>query len=164
MPVVRRQNPNGLTKLAERLKEIDGLEVRIGWFPSAVYPSGQKVAQVAAYQEFGVASRNIPARPFLRPTREKYLPEWRDLAARGARAMLAGNETAWSVMEKIGLRGAGDVKKTITEIFSPPLSPKTIAARLRKRADKHTVGNLTKPLVETGLLLSSVSSEVRRSK
>lgn len=164
MAQVTRSSPKAFERLEKALKDIDGLEVRIGWFSSAKYPDGTPCAYVAAIQEFGVSSKNIPARPMLRPTREKYLPQWRELAAKGARAMLAGNETAWSVMEKIGLRAAGDIKKTITEVFTPPLSPKTIAARLRKRSDKHTLGLLAKPLVDTGLMLSSVSSEVRRSK
>jgi hypothetical protein len=160
---VKRSSPTSLKSLAEHLKELDGLETRIGWFPTAKYPDGTPVAFVAAVQEFGVASKNIPARPFLRPTREKYIPEWRALAAQGAKAMLAGKQTAWSVMEAIGLRGAADVAKTISEVFTPPLSPKTIAARLRKRSDRKTVGLLTKPLVDSGLMISTVTSQVRKS-
>jgi len=69
--------------------------------------------------------------------------------------------SAEQALELVGMQAAGDVQEMITSIQTPPLSPTTIHARQRKMADGKTVGNLTKPLVETALLLASIKSVVQ---
>jgi hypothetical protein len=64
------------------------------------------------------------------------------------------------VLDVLGQQAAGDIRKSISRIASPPLKQATIDARLRKRADKTTLGKLDKPLVDTGTLLNAVTSEV----
>ncbi len=150
----------GAENLKFLLNGISNKVAKVGFFPSAIYEDGTHVAYVATIQEYGVAQKGIPPRPFMRPTIEKQQMTWRAIADQGARSMLAGKATGEQVLEAIGLKAAGDIRRTISQIQSPALKPSTIAARLRGYADKKTTGNLTKPLVHTGTLINSVSSEV----
>lgn len=124
------------------------------------YQSGPSVADVAVVQEFGSPSRGIPPRSFMRTTMVEKNAEFRSIAEKGAKAIVEGRATGAQVMGMLSVTAAGGIKDKITSIMSPPLSPKTIAARLRRRTDKKNVGNLTKPLIDTGLLLSSIQSAV----
>lgn len=160
MKTVRTPGPG-----AERLKTLlDGLNTgkvgKVGFFPSAKYEDGTPVAYVAAIQEFGYPEGGIPPRSFMRTTMEAQQGEWKAVAKQGAKAVVAGNATGDQVLEAIGLKAAGDIRKTIATISTPALQESTVAARMRARADKKTVGNLTKPLVDSGILLGSVTHAV----
>lgn len=157
---ITRTKGQGAEQLRMLLGGISNKVGKVGFFPSSVYEDGTPVAYVATIQEYGVAQKGIPPRPFMRPTIEKQRMTWRAIADQGARSMLAGKATGDQVLEAIGLKAAGDIRRTISQIQSPALKPETIAARLRGYKDKKTVGNLTKPLVHTGTLINAVSSEV----
>lgn len=163
MAKVRRVKGEAFDRLQVALKELDGKVAKAGWFESAKYESGQPVAYIASIHEFGYPEGGIPPRPFMRPTISRQRQVWLNLMKSGAKAILAGKATLHQVMEAIGLKAAGDVAKTITQITSPPLKSATIAARRRRLSDKKTTGSLTKPLVDTGLLLASVTSAVEDS-
>lgn len=161
---VRRETTRSLELIIKNL-ETNGKVVKIGWFQNSRYPSegkreGLPVATVAAINEYGVPSRNIPSRSFMRSTFVEQRQNWLALAMSGARSVVAGKSTVYQVLEGLGLTAQGDVAKKIATITQPPLSPRTIAARLRKRSNKTTVGLLTKPLIDTGLMLSSLSYRV----
>lgn len=133
---------------------------RVGFFPSAKYDDGTPVAYVATIQEFGSPAQGIPPRPFMRTTVAERESVWVRIAKQGARAVVKGSATGEQVLDMIAQQAAGDIRKTISDLTSPPLKPATIAARLRERADKVTVGKLTKPLIDTALLYDSVTYEV----
>lgn len=135
-----------------------GIAAKVGFFESAKYPDGTPVAYVAAIQEYG--SGAIPPRSFMRTTIAEQSQEWSKQFGRASVAIIKGKIEPAAALEQLGALAAGDVKKKISEISSPPLKESTIAARLRKRADKKTVGKLTKPLVDTGIMLASVTHVV----
>lgn len=160
--VVHKKDPV-FEQITLALKELEGKQAKAGWFETAKYENGTPVAYVATIQEFGCPENGIPSRPFMRPAIAKYRDEWSSMAKKGAKAILKGAFTASQVMEMIAMRAASDVAKEITEVTSPPLKPATIAARLRKKSDKSTIGNLTKPLVDTGLMLATPTAIVEDS-
>jgi hypothetical protein len=171
MATVRRTNPAAFDTLRAHLKELDGITAKAGWFESSKYESGQSVAEIAAIQEFGAHITRfgskagdytvvIPPRPFMRPTVARESQNWMNLLASGARAVLKGNTTAIDVMNSVASRAAGDIAKSIAQVFSPPLKPSTIAARRRRLSDKTTIGNLDKPLVDSGIMITSVTHTV----
>src|SRR5579859_3473356 len=128
MEVKRVVTPLG-KNLKVALKNLQGKVGKVGWFEKSKYEDGTPVAYVATIQEYGFPAKNIPPRPFLRPTILKQQAEWRKIAESGAKAILAGKSSVGNVMEALGLKAAGDVRKAITLVFHPPLSPRTIAAR-----------------------------------
>lgn len=155
----RTINNGGLKRIKDALA-IDKLSTKVGWFESARYPDGTPVAYIATIQEFGSPRNGIPPRSFMRSTAQEQSGYWKDLFASGVRAMLAGNETPVSLMTALGLAAEGDIRVKISEITSPPLKPGTVKGRLRKLANNKKVGNLTKPLVETGIMISTIQSVV----
>lgn len=158
---VRRSGP-GVAKLSAALKALDGLEGKTGWFETAKYPDKEAtpVAYVAAIQEFGAeitfengAKAITPARPFMRPTVAERGNVWLGYLRDGAKSVLTGGATASQVMELVTMRAAGDVGKAISQVSAPPLSPLTIQRK-----------GSTKPLVDTGQMIQSVTGVVERKK
>jgi len=113
------------------LKRLDDVELRVGYFESAKYDDAKQtpVAYVAAIQENGVPARNIPPRPFFAPTVRERKTEWNQLFDKGARQMLKGKITADQLLDAVGLQASGDIRKTISTLSEPALSPLTIALR-----------------------------------
>ena len=143
------------------LKNLQSTKVgKVGWFQNSKYENGLPVALIAAQNEFGNPSKHIPGRPFLRPTIVEKEREWADIATAGARAILRGNQTVGSVLEGLGLKAAGDVRKKISLITQPPLSPVTIYNRLHRKSNKKTIGLLTKPLIDTGIMIGTLTNSV----
>lgn len=169
-------------KLDLKLKELAGIEGRVGWFESARYEDGTPVAYVMAIQELG--SPPIPPRPFMRPTAIDKKDEWIKVAAQASKGALAGNMSAENVMELLTLKAESDVHDTIESITSPPLSPITIELRAMKMRDPNikitgkTVGEAaakvnkpgyqtpnvsTKPLNDTGFAIATLTHVVEKS-
>lgn len=147
----------GVKQLTANVQGLDGLTGKVGWFESAKYSDGTPVAYVASIQEFGAAEQNIPARATMRPAIAEESKEWTRQFGQGAKAVALGNYSATQVMDAVGALAAGDVAKRIAELQSPPLKPATVDARRRRYADRKTTGSLTKPLVDTALLVTSIT-------
>lgn len=129
MPLHVVRKPGDMQRVKQAIKDLERTSTRVGWFESAKYPEGTPVAYVATIQEFGYAAGGIPPRPFFRPTILAQQGAWKLLMGQAVKGMIAGNRTAYQVMELMGLQGAGDVRKTISTITSPPLSLLTLMAR-----------------------------------
>jgi len=133
--VIRKQNKEVFERLGNAIKQLDNLDLKVGWFESSKYPDGTPVAYVASIQEFGSPQRSIPPRPYFRPTIVREKPAWRKLMESGSKAILAGNETSNSVMTKMGFKVSSDTARSIESVTTPPLSPITLALRKMRRED-----------------------------
>jgi hypothetical protein len=151
---------SGWNKLNLALDQLAGKQSKAGWFETAKYEDGTPIAYVAAIQEFGAPEQGIPPRPFMRPAIEHNRQKWGKTAGQGAKAILRGLASAEQVMGALAAMAAGSIQQEIVAVASPPLKKATIAARRRRLSDKHTTGNLTKPLVDSGLMLASVTHVV----
>ena len=158
----------------------------VGWFENSRYKDtetsktmieGQPVAQVAFWQEFGVPSKNVPPRPFIRPTIAKKSNEWKLVAFNKSKLVLEGKITSDDLMELIGQKAAGDITKAIKELWAPALRPSTIKSRMRKYTSHPDLKESTKkkrkkeiqrfvssgfykPLIDTGLMISTLINKV----
>jgi hypothetical protein len=183
--VVRKKGDVDLNQLKVDMAEIGSKELRVGWFESAKYDEGTPVAYVASIQEFGTASGGIPPRPFMRPTIAENRGDWIKNFDEGVTRVLAGILTMEDFLNILGLRIAGQVRKSISTVQEPPLSPITLALRKQKLAGAKIGGALvgataaaiakgetgpgelgdssginTKPLVFDGFMMQSVTHEV----
>ena len=147
-------------RLEVAARELSNVQGKVGFFESAKYPDGTPVAYVAAVQEFGYSEGGIPPRPFMRTTASEQGGSWTEAFGKGAKAIARGTFTPHQVMDAVGQLAAGDIRKKISEITSPPLQPATVAARRRRYKDKKTTGSLTKPLVDTAVMVNSVTNVV----
>lgn len=161
MAEVKRVKGAGSDKLKIAIADLGKKVGKVGWFSTSHYPDGTPVAYVAAIQEYGYKS--IPPRLGMRATADQKRDEWSKIAESGAKAILAGTTSPQSVMELLGLKAAGDMRKHISTVTSPPLMPSTIRQRLSKKSNKKAVGSLTKPLVDTGILLGTLTNTVEDS-
>lgn len=154
--------------LRQAIAGLDGAQGRVGWFPSAVYEGGQPVAGVAYVQEFGTAL-GIPPRLGMRSVAREKHEEWKHVVEGTARAAALGKIAPDQVIEAVSQAAEGHMRAQITKVTSPQLKSATIAARKRKLADKGAsvtgrkggagIAGITKPLVDSGLLLDSLTSE-----
>lgn len=147
-------------KLQSALLQMKRKSVKIGWFESSNYPDGTPVAYVAAIQNYGSPAQNIPPRPFMENTEDAKRGEWNELLAEAAEAIINDEVGVIEALDKIGFKAEGDIAETISQIIAPPLKSATVAARLRKRANRTHVGNLTKPLIDTGLMFATLTHVV----
>lgn len=147
--------------LRQTIKSLDGAQSKVGWFPSAVYEGGQPVAGVAHVQEFGSPKKNIPPRLGLRATAAEKRQEWAKTAETVSRAAAQGKIAPGQVMEAVAMAAEGAVRQTITKVNAPPLAQSTVAARRRRLANggAGAKASIAKPLVDTGILLNTLTSE-----
>lgn len=161
MKVERKVTPQG-ENFYKAIKDLDKNKKvgKVGWFKGAKYADGTQVAYVATIQEYGVPEKNIPPRPTMRPTIVAKQNEWKNISEQLIKQMLNDGGSIKKVFDAVGQRAAADIREAITLLQSPELSKRTIAARLSKKADKATLGLLSKPLIDSKILLNSLTSAV----
>ncbi|MFY1028172.1 hypothetical protein ACE4RU_10805 [Actinobacillus seminis] len=139
------------------LKDAKNKAVRVGIIDKQ-YDDGTSVAYVGAIHEYGASGKNIPPRPFIRPTVADKKTTW----AKTGKAVLAKGGAIEDMFEAIGLQASAHIRETIANIDNPKLADATIAARKRKYKSKKSKATKDpeKPLVDSGYLLNSISYEV----
>lgn len=142
-----------LEKLADQIKKS---KLEVGFFESATYPDGTPVAYVAAIQEFGNPSGNNPSRPFFRNAISKN-DGWKQLATKAMNAVVEGRMELNQALNQMGLKMSADVKDSITDGSYEALKQSTLDAR---QSRKRTQGVASKPLIDTGQMLQSVTYAV----
>lgn len=166
-------------RLAELSKRVSkASEVRVGFLEGATYEDGTPVAMVAAIQNFGAPSRGIPPRPFMSNMVAQNGDRWGDDVAE---LLPQHGYDAQTVLTLMGEEMKGELRQSIVDTDTPPLSPVTLMLRKMKADDPDlqitgaTVGEAarrvkagesygdvsSKPLVDTGYMLSRIDSEVR---
>jgi len=158
MKVIKK--PGLSTKLASAIKDIEAKQLRVGWGEDAKYDNGTSIAMIAAQNEFGNPGKKIPPRPFMRPTIAAHKMTWATKLSQGTKTVLNGTRSISDVFEAVGLLVAGDIRKSIASVTSPALKTATVMARLRgKKQGKKVSLTAAKPLVDSGYMLNSLTSE-----
>ena len=155
MSVQRTSNSDAIR---QRLRELQRKQVEAGFFETAHYPDGTPVAYVAAIQEFGSPSNGIPAHPFFRPTIAAQQAAWRESMREAVAAIARGDIPITPALTQVGLVAAGGVAESITKVTTPALSDATIYSRQHRTNKQRNMS--TKPLIDTALMLQSVTAQV----
>jgi len=148
---VQIETPKKILARIMELKKLKKKSVAVG-FPKGfnAYPNGTPVAMVATVHEFGSAVRNIPPRPYLRPTLQKN-NFYKSLRKMTFIKVMRGELNPDVAMHQLGDTIANDIKDEIVAVSSPSLDRKTIEKK-----------GSTNPLIDTGHLLHSVTYKVVR--
>ena len=117
--------------------------VRAGVLENATYPDGTPVAMVAFWNEYG--TRTSPVRAFFRTTVSENKKNW----VLSVQNLMKMHNDPKRVMGLIGVHMQEQIVQSINTWSDPPNSAYTIAKK-----------GFDKPLVETGLLMRSIKSEV----
>lgn len=139
----------------------------VGWFENSTYTESDTgrvtpVAEVAAQNEFGDPPKNQPPRPFMRSTITKRQRYWQKVAKQGVLDVAQGKtKDSEHVLELIGLVAASDIRDSIAKLQNPPLSPRTIDARIaKKKKGRILFASVTKPLIESGIMMKTLTNVV----
>lgn len=131
-------------KLADIIKRLDDHAVTIGVHKDAgSYPSGEKVGQVAIWNEFGTP--RTPERSFMRSTFAEKRKKYQAAMAALATAAIRGVDKIPDGMRRIGELARFNVKDKIVKTDTPPNAESTIAKKGRND-----------PLIDTRRMLESV--------
>ncbi len=151
---IKRKNPDWLKNLLKRYKEESVLAIGYPVGTSAIgleYPDGTPVVLVAAVNNFGSASRGIPARPFMAQGAEPALEATMPIAKALMPKINEGKATIEQVLEKMGKFAEAAFKAQITDGSWVPNKPETIQRKGSQR-----------PLIDTGLMRNSLTYAVRK--
>ena len=117
--------------------------VRVGVLENATYPDGTPVAMVAFWNEYG--TRTSPVRAFFRTTVSEQKKNW----VLSVQNLMKMHNDPKQVMGLIGVHMQEQIVQSINTWSDPPNSAYTIAKK-----------GSSKPLIETGVLMRSIKSEV----
>lgn len=117
--------------------------VRVGVLESATYPDGTPVAMVAFWNEYG--TRTSPVRAFFRTTVSENKKNW----VLSVQNLMKIHNDPKQVMGLIGVHMQEQIVQSINTWSDPPNAPYTIAKK-----------GFDKPLVERGIMMRSIKSEV----
>lgn len=108
------------------------------------------ISVIGAIMEFGAPERKIPARPWLRPGIRSGTPDYIRLNRRNLLRVLDGTMTSDMALKQLGAMAVGKVQAYI-RVSSHFQALK--AATIRRKGS-------SKPLIDTGQLIQSVTYEV----
>ena len=117
--------------------------VRVGVLENATYPDGTPVAMVAFWNEYG--TKRSPVRAFFRTTVSEQKKNW----VLSVQNLMKMHNDPKQVMGLIGVHMQEQIVQSINTWSDPPNSAYTIAKK-----------GSSKPLIETGVLMRSIKSEV----
>jgi hypothetical protein len=173
----------GGAKLEAYLKELaakveKAASVDVGFMEGATEADGTSVAMIAAIQEFGAPTRGIPPRPFFRNAIQKNADKW---GPNLGTALATNQFDASKALGLVGKEIEEEIQESIVNTMQPPLSAVTVMLRgmrghdpdlvvtgktvgeaaQRVREGKTTYGAPTKPLIDSGTMLNSITHRVR---
>ena len=118
----------------------------VGFLEGSTYPDGTSTPLVAAVQEFGSPSRNIPPRPFFRNMIARKHNEWPSAVAA---LMKSNNYNVTKTLMQTGEAIKGQLQQSIKDTNTPSLASATIKAK-----------GFDKPLIDTGHMINSIDYKV----
>lgn len=134
--------------------QLQSKQVKVGFIDGATHSeTGESIAQIAAWNEYGKPESNQPPRPFFRNAISDHEVEWKESLARWMEAGVPIEQA----LELLGAQIQGDVQVSISTLMEPAISDATLHIR-RTRKKRRT--DSTKPLVDSGEMFGDVKYEV----
>jgi phage gpG-like protein len=145
---------SGLEKLLKNLKKT--IYVDIGILGSGkVSESGESVVEYGAQHEFGVISKRLPERSFIRlglRMRQK------QIMAAAQKAFTENPEDIKGLFTTIGIEGENAIKEAFQTSGFGTWAP--LSENYKIRPSGQSVDESSKPLLDTGALRNSITSKV----
>ena len=130
-----------------KLNRINPSGVDIGVFSNAMN-KGKSVAEYAIANEFGVPSKNVPSRPFLRSTFDQNVDKIEDMIKAFVKAFIKRSISERNFFRTVGSMLQDKIKLRITESKSWAIANKASTIARKKGGDT--------PLIDTGRLRQSI--------
>lgn len=147
----------GKSKIKKDLRGLNSYAALVGIPSTAPRPVDKKtkkplainMASLALIHERGSAANNIPARPFMKQTRQRAEGRFARLLRRLYKQVVDGKVRPFDGLSKLGMAYEGEMKNTFTTGSFTPNKPATIKRKGSSR-----------PLIDTGHLRQSITSKV----
>lgn len=138
--------------LLKQLPHLRKMYVTIGFHEDAgSYDDGTSVVEVALWNEFG--TKTSPVRSFIRSTLEEKVDDINNWREEALKKIIEEGWTAEKALSMIGLRVSILIQNKIKSNVPPPNAPSTVD-------HKKSEGTANRTLIETGLMLRSVTYRV----
>ena len=141
--------------LKKSFAKAEMLEDQVGWQADAVYGSDNEnlpMAQVAQWQEEGVASKNIPPRPFMRVGFKAALSKGaNDASFKRIVTAVANGQDVFKALHKEGDSFRQTLRQVMIDWDTPRNAPTTIELK-----------GFDDPLIETSELISNITSKTTK--
>lgn len=134
------------------------------------HEGGIRNATLGYLFEYGDPATNMPPRPWLLPgvalVEDRIAEELAAGFQRGMRHILGGGTMTQARAEitksqhKVGLIAQGAIQRRIQAGIAPPLSPRTVYARMHRKSKRRSGGEMT-PLYDTGAFIRSITYVIR---
>lgn len=142
----------GREEILKQLALADGAYVDVGLFDHEEHPDSEyTIAQIGAVHEFGTKDGHIPERSFLRSTYDERREKWRARMDAAYDEIKEGKGKVLPLLMAWGEKAAGDVRRKITKLKTPPKAPAT----LKKEGE-----GFTNPLIWLGYMRQSVRARI----
>ncbi|MCP4055121.1 MAG: hypothetical protein GY739_19190 [Mesoflavibacter sp.] len=139
--------------LEKKLKKLQGKTIKVGVPAStAPYENGISTAVIAAVHEYGSLTRNVPARPFLRPGVANAIPKINKLLQIKLPDFVEGSINADGVFTLVGEIARSEIVRMWDNNNWSPLKSKSAQKAVEK-------GN-RQILLDTGHLKNSITYQV----
>ena len=153
----------GWKRIQKEMKEIHGSYVKIGVISGGGEKrykkhkdvSGKKegsnvdIARLAAIHEYGLPSKRIPSRPFIKQSFDKNKRKIKSKTESLLKNIYQGSKTTKGALDTLGLFHQGNTRKIFTEGSFRANKPSTVKEKGSSR-----------PLIDTGRLRQSIDYEV----
>lgn len=143
-------------KLEKRLNA--KLQLEVGFFSTAKYSTGEYVAQVAYWNEYGTTLS--PPRPFFRNAIKDKSKEWLELY----KDTQFQTKDMYKTLGIVGTVIKDDIATSIIDLTTPPNSPITINGGWIRHSNGKSFlvkgKGSSNPLIDTGFMRNSVSYEI----
>jgi hypothetical protein len=141
--------------LKKSFAKAETLENQLGWFEENRYGSDNDnlpMAQVAQWIEEGVASKNIPPRPYMRVgLRGALMKGSNDASFKRIITAVANGQDVFKALHREGDSFRQTLRQVMLDWDTPPNSPTTIELK-----------GFDDPLIESSELISNVSSKTTK--
>lgn len=141
--------------LKKSFAKAETLEDRLGWFEDNRYGSDNDnlpMAQVAQWIEEGVASKNIPPRPYMRVgLRGALMKGSNDASFKRIITAVANGQDVFKALHREGDSFRQTLRQVMLDWDTPPNSPVTIELK-----------GFDDPLIESSELISNVTSKTTK--
>jgi len=141
--------------LKKSFAKAEMFEDQVGWQADAVYGSDNEnlpMAQVAQWQEEGVASKNIPPRPFMRVGFKAALSKGaNDASFKRIVTSVANGQDVFKALHKEGDSFRQTLRQVMIDWDTPRNAPTTVEIK-----------GFDDPLIETSELISNITSKTTK--
>ena len=141
--------------LKKSFAKAEMLEDQVGWQDDAVYGSDNEnlpMAQVAQWLEEGVASKNIPPRPFMRVGFKAALSKGaNDASFKRIVTAVANGQDVFKALHKEGDSFRQTLRQVMIDWDTPRNAPTTVELK-----------GFDDPLIETSELISNITSKTTK--